>query len=55
MIFGSNVLKKNDIKRFPKLAITYEKIAKKGANAFYNGSLTDDIVKDIMDAGYLIL
>ncbi|XP_056128100.1 glutathione hydrolase 1 proenzyme-like [Rhinichthys klamathensis goyatoka] len=52
MIYGSkSILKENDSKSFSKLATTYETIAEEGAKAFYNGSLTDNIVEDIMDAG----
>ena len=34
-----------------KLADTLEKIAEGGADAFYRGELTDDIVQDIKDRG----
>ncbi|KAG1955837.1 glutathione hydrolase 1 proenzyme-like [Pimephales promelas] len=55
MIYGSkSILKENDSKSFSKLAITFKTIAEEGAKAFYDGSLTDDIVKDIMDAGGII-
>ena len=37
--------------RRPKLGITLQRIAEEGADAFYNGSLTDAIVADITDAG----
>ncbi len=52
---NNNPLKYNDTIRFPKLAETYEKIAEEGPDAFYDGSLTQDILDDIKAAGYLIL
>nr|XP_055062516.1 glutathione hydrolase 1 proenzyme-like [Misgurnus anguillicaudatus] len=46
-----NNTKKNDMIKFPELADTYETISKHGPAAFYNGSLTKNIVKDIQRAG----
>ncbi|KAG1935378.1 glutathione hydrolase 1 proenzyme-like [Pimephales promelas] len=51
---NNNPLKENDIIRFPKLALTYKKIAKEGPDVFYNGSLTQAIVDDIKAAGGII-
>ncbi|XP_056310972.1 glutathione hydrolase 1 proenzyme-like [Danio aesculapii] len=47
----NTTLKENDTISFPQLAATYRKIAKNGANAFYNGSLTQTLVNDINAAG----
>ncbi|XP_065130518.1 glutathione hydrolase 1 proenzyme-like [Paramisgurnus dabryanus] len=46
-----NNTKLNDMIKFPELADTYETISKHGPDAFYNGSLTKNIVKDIQRAG----
>ncbi|GAB1608054.1 glutathione hydrolase 1 proenzyme-like isoform X3 [Argonauta hians] len=43
--------KTGDIIKNPKLANTLERIAEEGADAFYNGSLTESIVADIRDSG----
>ncbi|KAK2909488.1 hypothetical protein Q8A67_005325 [Cirrhinus molitorella] len=48
------ILKENDPIRFPKLAETYRNIAEEGADAFYDGSLTKDILSDINAAGGII-
>ncbi|KAL1281463.1 hypothetical protein QQF64_000266 [Cirrhinus molitorella] len=51
---NNSVLKEKDTIRFPKLAETYKKIAEEGAEAFYDGSLTQDILDDIKAAGGII-
>jgi gamma-glutamyltranspeptidase len=43
--------KAGEIIKMPKLARTFEIIADEGVDAFYNGSLTKDIVADIQDNG----
>ncbi|XP_078141229.1 gamma-glutamyltransferase 1a isoform X2 [Centroberyx gerrardi] len=47
-----NILKENDIVRFPKLADTYQRIAEEGPDVFYNGTMAQSIVEDIQAAGY---
>lgn len=49
-----NILKENDIVKFPKLADTYERIAEEGPNVFYNGTMAQTIVDDIQAAGIYI-
>ncbi|RXN15266.1 gamma-glutamyltranspeptidase 1-like protein [Labeo rohita] len=51
---NKTILKENDIIRFLKLAVTYQKIADEGPNAFYDGSLTQSIVDEIKAEGYNI-
>lgn len=46
-----NILKENDIVRFPKLADTYQRIAEDGPEVFYRGSMARSIVEDIQAAG----
>lgn len=47
----SDVLKEKEILRYPKLAETYRTIAAKGAKAFYEGPLAQNLVADIQAAG----
>ncbi|XP_071374914.1 gamma-glutamyltransferase 1a [Centroberyx affinis] len=49
-----NILKENDIVRFPKLADTYQRIAEEGPDVFYNGTMAQSIVEDIQAAGGII-
>ncbi|XP_050957285.1 glutathione hydrolase 1 proenzyme isoform X1 [Labeo rohita] len=51
---NKTILKEKDTIRFLKLAQTYKKIAEEGADAFYNGSLTQNILDDIKAAGGII-
>lgn len=45
------VLREGDRVTMPRLAETYKTLAFEGAKAFYNGSLTAQIVKDVQAAG----
>ncbi|XP_019717848.1 gamma-glutamyltransferase 1a [Hippocampus comes] len=49
-----NILRENDIVRFPKLADTYQRIAEEGPNVFYNGSMAQRLVDDIQASGGII-
>lgn len=45
------VLREGEKVTMPQLADTYQTLAREGAQAFYNGSLTAQIVKDIQAVG----
>ncbi|XP_061527044.1 gamma-glutamyltransferase 1a [Phycodurus eques] len=49
-----NILRENDVIRFPKLADTYQRIAEEGPDVFYNGSMAQRLVEDIQAAGGII-
>ncbi|XP_069789885.1 glutathione hydrolase 1 proenzyme-like isoform X2 [Narcine bancroftii] len=51
---NGTILKEHDIIRFPRLAQTYQILAEEGANAFYNGSLSHQIVADVRRAGGIL-
>ena len=49
-----NLRRVNSIIKRPKLAKTFEILAREGESAFYNGSLTDTIVHEIQTNGGII-
>lgn len=46
-----NLLKSGDVVRFHKLADTLETIARDGADAFYQGGIAEDLIRDVREAG----
>ncbi len=48
---NGNLLKTGDIVKFEKLADTLEMIAKHGADVFYTGTIAEDLIRDIQEAG----
>lgn len=50
----ADVYKYGDLMKRPALARTFDVIAREGADAFYDGRLTENFVKDVQDHGGII-
>ncbi|KAI5614317.1 gamma-glutamyltransferase 5 [Silurus asotus] len=48
---NKTLLRTGETLRYPKLADTLEKIAKEGADAFYKGTIGQDLITDIKETG----
>ncbi|XP_007255036.3 glutathione hydrolase 1 proenzyme isoform X1 [Astyanax mexicanus] len=48
------ILKENNTIRFTKLADTFQEIADKGPSAFYEGTIAENLIKDIRNASGII-
>ena len=46
--------KEGDWLKRPQLASTFRRISEEGGNAFYRGSLADDVILDLQDAHSII-
>uniref|UniRef100_A0A3B1K1G1 Gamma-glutamyltransferase 1b n=1 Tax=Astyanax mexicanus TaxID=7994 RepID=A0A3B1K1G1_ASTMX len=46
------ILKENNTIRFTKLADTFQEIADKGPSAFYEGTIAENLIKDIRNASF---
>lgn len=46
----TDVLKEGETVRYPKLAETYRTVAERGAQAFYEGPLAQNLIADIQAA-----
>ncbi|TRY56539.1 hypothetical protein DNTS_022795 [Danionella cerebrum] len=51
---SGNILQENDTITYRKLANTYEVIAEQGPEAFYNGTIAENLVKEVQNTGGII-